>query len=236
MNKIGTFILFLAITYSAFTQDASVTARKQQFQESNFIPGNFTRDLPPPTAQLKGSFYLYDEWNKGSIYLFNQTSYSDLQLKYDLKNEALEIKMSDFDRVLPIKQVQAFKWSENGSERLYMNTSNFIPKGAPTDGFFRILVEGKAILASKTRTEIVKASYNVALNVGERDDRIEKVVQYYLIIDEKPRLIPRRKKDFWPYFGVQADQMKAFAEAKRLDTRSESDLVQLVTYYNSLVK
>ncbi|RIJ36978.1 hypothetical protein D1627_14265 [Pontibacter oryzae] len=197
--------------------------------------------------KVLGSTYLNEEWAKGSLFITLNRLLETDYLKYDLENHQFLIKTGDSQeesldniKVINSSTVNAFSLkTPQKPDRFFINSTNagFIIDGQSANGFLEVLINDDTMsLYRKTEAEILHASYNVALNAGDKQDRIIKKVTYYLRKLDHPELleVSKRKKKNLYHFSSKGKIIDDFIKANRIDFSSPTDLVKLVSYYNSL--
>ena len=78
---------------------------------------------------------------------------------------------------------------------------------------------------------MLKANYNVALDVGSKDSEIVKKEVYYF--SEANKLIEiKRKKDLLGYFKDRSNNMESFISKNKLSVSKERDLITIFKHIN----
>ena len=106
---VGAFILTPVIA-SIAQIGAPLTTRKEVsiIDSQN---GDATIDeikLPPPS--IVGSFYIKDDWSVGNVKLTSGLTVKNCDLKFDLENNLLEIKIDNVIKVSYPEQFMEFTW------------------------------------------------------------------------------------------------------------------------------
>ncbi|MFD2245972.1 hypothetical protein [Pontibacter ruber] len=243
----------------ASAQSSTTTTRIPTYigtlsSESGSTFGNFrtvdlnSADTNAPT--VVGNTFLTDNWCAGSIYIAPNQLLETPKFKYDIENNQILLNTSTKKpkpdqadnpedlRVINGVQVLAFEINDPvQGKRGFVSSINsgYTLQGAPAPGFLEVLADGNMYLYRKVETSLLKANYNIALNAGEKRDRIVKREVYFLRKDGSKELIPvsRNKKETLAAFDKQA-QVEKFATDNKVKFNNADDLTQLVTYYNSL--
>lgn len=234
MKKI-VFIAFLQsiIVFQTFSQSANNALTKEQFQDYNFIPGNFMRSLPGRAPEINGSFYIDDEWSKGTIYLMKGMKTEPLPLKYDVMNNIVEIKHEDKIKVLEGYEISKFVLQQKGEDALFSNVKNY-KGGESLKGFIKIMATGTMMVGLHTSATLSKPNYNVALNVGDKDAKVIKKDKLYIITNGAIQEIPGKKSDFLSTFGDKASDIEKFMASKKYSFKNREELILIIQYYNSI--
>jgi hypothetical protein len=205
------------------------------------------KELESMKPKVIGNSFLRDDWSTGTLYVTLNRKVESQPLKYDIENNLFLVKegedrkyvKNDTFTVVNGVIVLAFEVQdpEKGTRR-YLNSTNsgFKRSGEPALGFLEILVDGDINLYMKTELSILKANFNMALNIGEKEDRVVKENVYYLRKKEQDELfqISKNKKDNLTFFQEKQAEVNSYIKQQNLKFNREEDLIQLVKHYNSL--
>jgi hypothetical protein len=203
----------------------------QQHRYLNQIPMR-----PPGTV---GSVYLADDWMRADIHLKKEVlgtkELRNVSVKLDMKDNMFEFYTDQGIRVLEGAKVDTFRCanSSNGQNEVFLNCDLFTFEGTKLIGFCKVLSSsGKVLLVERNYVDIIKADYNIALNVGSKDDRIIKKTKRYFIRDNK--MIEYDKRSFYVVVGEKEAQVKKFMKEQKLNLNEEEGLLSALNYYNTL--
>jgi len=207
---------------------------------SNF--GYITQIHSKPES-TKGSVYLIDDWLIGNIYLKkgvldNIDKLDSLPLKYDLEHGLLEIKTPTDIKVLKLDQIERIEWLNRFFQlSKYINIDRTVKAdGIPLTGLFESLVEGNAVsLILKTELEVIKANYNVALDVGEKSDKIIKKERLYLIRGSEAFEITNTGKKILSYLENKKAYLQEFVKREKLSYKKKDDIIRIIKEYNRVI-
>jgi hypothetical protein len=204
----------------------------------NFVGGQQVFGIPPEPKRLFGNFYLDQKWNKASILLYrNDEIMEGYLVRYNINSNNFEIRAENSNEASTLPGIRVRNIvlidAEHKVPRYFVNGMDFRDEGAPIAGFFEVLVDGKMPLVRRTVATIRESNYNQALMVGDPDDRIVKRNVYYYLVGKNLFEVPKKKKRFFEIFGEKAEEMMAFAEENRLETKNEASWFSLFTHYNS---
>jgi hypothetical protein len=202
-------------------------------------------DLNEP--MVIGNTFLNDNWEKGILYLTLNRKLENQQLKYDIEqNQFLLLKQASpnpkevpdkFDAISGVSVLAYEIENPQKDKKAFLNSANagFTDGGTPYPGFLEVLVEGPLNLYRQVKTSILRASYNVALDAGEKKDRIIKKESFFIRRAGEKELheISKNKKDNLKLFDKQ-QQVESFLKKHNLKFQQQEDLVELVNHYNSL--
>ena len=223
------FVLF--VINGAFSQQQSVVD----------MQSGRTLDLPLKPPGTEGTVYLNEEWRDARIFLMPRPGLSsevvlEVPIKLDLKANLIEINSDQGIKILKGAGVCRFEWTDQGTRKdgVFRNCADFKFENEPLQGFCQILSDGKMTLVVNHYIEVLKASYNVALDVGNSNNTLLKKERLYLVIDEK--LIEADKGSLISHMADKEDKVKAYTKKKRLKLKRKDDIRELVDYYNVISK
>ncbi|WP_297337438.1 carboxypeptidase-like regulatory domain-containing protein [Algoriphagus sp.] len=207
-------------------------------ERPNFLGGNMVYGIPPEPKKVEGDNYLDRKWNTASILLYrDQQMLEGFRVRYNITSNMFELMEPENNLVsiLPGLRVQNIVWVDSTYRvpRYFVNGMDFLEDGSPISGFFEVLVEGEMPLMRRTLAVFKESTYNTALMVGERNDKILKRDHYYYLSEKNIIEIPRKRKKFFLIFGDKAQEMEAFASSNLLNIKDPKAIFQLFTYYNS---
>lgn len=198
--------------------------------EQQINPGAVIDELPLPSPSIEGSFYLYEDWCKGSVTLKNGDVIDDVLLKYDLKNNILEIKTPKFVKVCIPNLLKEFSLEDDLQQRTeFTNISAF---DRSKIGILEIrYAKGDHMYAVEHYAEIKEATYVPAIDMGSRNKKILKKSNHYLV--KNTNLIPfkKSKKSILNITGKHSSTVESYIKSNGLKLKKEEDLLQLMRYY-----
>ena len=186
-----------------------------------------------PIAASKKVFYLNESWLDGEFQLLNGEKFGRYPMKFDLIERQLYFKHKNVVRVISANLLQGFAWVNSNSER-----EDFLIESIDDIGseVFRIEFEDSVSLFSRYSSKIVKANYNEALSVGNKNDQIKLVKEfYYRIGNGKFVSIPSNKKKVIKSIrGEYKNEIMGFISSNKLKFKNDKDFFSLIKYWNSL--
>lgn len=193
-------------------------------------------EKPLSPSETKGTVYLHEEWQNGSVYLNNVQLIEDYPLKYDLERNQMEIKLDRAIKVLPLEKIEKFIWENlgTGKEHVFINADKYVEENVPAFGIFEVIIDGNMKLLAKPELDLIKPSYNVQLDVGDKDRKYVKSAAYYLAKNERLFRVENKNKHNFNLFGEHSNDIKKFVADHKLKFKREEDLTKIVEYYNSL--
>ena len=192
--------------------------------------------LKTKPSHLEARNYLRLEWQTGNVYLFNEQVLLNQEIRYDLDNNLIEIKGQNVTKIMEGFKIRRFEWiGDNHEKSLFANCAGY-QYPTWTEGFYRILTEGKVSLLERTaiveKVDHVTGAQEVEMFV--KDDKPDELEEILYVAEGNLVHDLGRKKEILNYFGDKAPQVEAYRKEHRLNFRGKKDLIQIVEYYNSL--
>ncbi|MFZ4412616.1 MAG: hypothetical protein ACOYOV_06000 [Bacteroidales bacterium] len=182
-------------------------------------------------TKMTGSSYIYDDWKLSDIKMTSDSGImQNLMIKIDVLYNIIEIKKDEEIKILPANQTILVKLKEKNEV--------FITKNALGDfllnGFSKIIYNEKTSLLCNYSAKVKEAKYNEALAVGNRDDELIIVKNYYFFINNELSLVERNKKKFLKSFAYNPN-IQEFIKEKNISPKNEDDLVILLKFIDSIL-
>ena len=220
MVKYPILVIVFSITVLSNLQSQNIDI--QAPPGHNYI---YVNDFP---RNVEGSPYLND-WQLSDIFLENGETISDIMVRYNVftdqmlyqdKNTAYvigspdsisEIKVSG--KIFEYKQYTEGKKSEKG--------------------FFETIVKGKVGLLNKYEIKIIASNYNIALDVGNKNDRL--VIKEQLYLQQGGQIVILNKKSVLSeVFKDKFKEVSDYMSNEELSYKKKQDMIKIVTFYNQL--
>ncbi|MEQ8424658.1 MAG: hypothetical protein RIA63_08095 [Cyclobacteriaceae bacterium] len=237
MKKIIATLSFLGIMSFCWSQaiPEQIKARSimGQIVQSSGGNGDIMQGIPMPPGEVIGDYYLNDTWNISTVLIYGTDAMIDgYYVKYNLKDQKLEIKAPPVTRLLPSSKINSLVWFDSPSQKpfYFVNANEYSLDGEQQTGLLEIVVDGKLPLVRSTSLLIKKPDYNAAFNVGTNDEIIYKRPTLYYAQDMELVKIKNKKQ----LLGVFEDSkaMENYMKENSLNPNKDEDLVQIFTYYN----
>ncbi len=195
------------------------------------------KEMPVAPPEVEGSSYLNEEWLLGNIEIKRNNIIEDVPIRYDIKNQSLEIKYDGQVKICPLDRIHNFSYLNfEGNQFKYFNTSevNNIRFDLPK-GICRILVNDNTKLIKYIYAETIKSNYNVALAIGDPNHKIVIKETPFAIANDEVYEVKSTLKANSNIFGTKTELIKSFAKKNKLKFTDDEDLIQIFEYYNSLL-
>jgi hypothetical protein len=180
------------------------------------------------------SYYLDDQWHNGSFTLASDITIHNYPIKYDLRNNNLEIQVEGEIKILNLYNMKEFSWVDNaGVNQRFVNANANIADSKLT-GIAQLLFNGKVKLV-KTYTYRPKPENDIKYGAYGVIDHNYVLEELYLVEGKKTMQVIRNKKKFTRFFDNYSSAIMNFIKSNSLKINRISDLKMIVEYYNSLI-
>ena len=198
---------------------------------------NFFTELPVKKGETLGSEYFRDEWMIGDLMTSDSTRLEDLSLKYNVSDNLLEIKVDEEIKVIPYEKVTAFYLNDPLKSKpvVFVSSEVLKEKKNVINGFYELVYDGPVDLLQKYKVEVVEASYNVAMDVGSKSDKLVQKSEFF--VSTKSALEPLERNN--SKFVAQLDKEKeeellSFIKTHKLKLKKKEDLIKIFEYYQTI--
>lgn len=241
MRVIGLIVVVVLISFHySFSQTAVPTQVRAQLTlaglGSGLTKGDILYGVPLPPGRVVGDTYLNNSWNPAKIMLYGGKVIEGFAVKYDVKEEMLEIRGRNGIKLLEARRVQTLVWADSasGEQRFFVNAGEYREDGAPLTGLLEVISDGDLPLFKKTFVVQKDPTYVPAFNAGTRDTKIMKKEKFYF---SKTKNLTKvgGKKTLLTAFGDHSDEVEQFMKSNKLST-NEDDLERIFEFYNSKVQ
>ncbi len=193
---------------------------------------------PNKTGVVNGTTYLDTKWNIADITFFDSEKLLEgIPVKYDLKENRLELFASKEVRMVEVKKIKSLVWRDSLTHlpKLFINGNGYNEDGAPLTGLLEVLVDGKIPLLKRNFVSIRKPDFVAEMGTGNIDTEISRSSAYYYALGEVVTEITSRKT-LLHAFGSDASEVKKFMNTNNSSIRSEHDLIRVFKNYNEKFK
>lgn len=222
-KKVGSLILFVGL----------IIANANLLIAQAFNDVNHTKVKLTKYDGVDGTPFFMESWMKGDVKLANGSSFNNLLLKYNQEEDQIYYQNKDNDEMFAfVDSIIEFSitYPQNNLSytahyrKGYKNVSNI-----NADSFYEVLADGKTQLLKKTSKAIEEHKEYGSSTV------IKKFVvntKYYLYTGDNAVQIKLGNK---PVLSLlNKSEAEAYANKNNLNLKNESDVVKLLTYYNTI--
>jgi hypothetical protein len=201
------------------------------FTDGGTNPGLVLEELKAPPPEVQGTYYLQEEWLLGSLQLQEQGAVRNLPMRYDLKNQWIEIKAPEGLKICPLNRVAFFVLHpENGHDTsLYMNTSLLqIPISGSKTGIVQVLAKGKFYLEEALLE--IQPSYIPALDVGTNKVRIKRQLRLFMTNSKGICELKKNKSACQACLGEFCGEFQNYLRKEKPNWNNKTELLKIVSY------
>ncbi|NID13283.1 hypothetical protein [Fibrivirga algicola] len=193
--------------------------------------------------QVLGSPYEDSTFQAGTIRFYKKLpgttvdSLIGVPVRYDLQLNQVEIKAAPTDiRVATAAQVRQFAMNNKALKGIsyYVNVREFSGEANQLQGFFELVTPGKALLLRYPSVSVSKANYNLAMNVGSKDDELVIKQVWYVAMNRQAVPFSPSKKALLALFSDKEAQLTTFLKNQKPDLKTRSGLASVFAFYNDL--
>lgn len=204
--------------------------------EKGMVSSSFISQQPNSQVHTHGSVYYDDKWNKGSITLDNGVVITNVPIRFDLANSIVEYKQNEKIEGYSTQLINTFSWySFTIADSVHFISANPV-KSDPFKDVYEVLVEGQVQLYSKASIRIQEPNYLPTLDLGNPEKRIIHEENFFLFDGQHINVLDKKLKDKIALFTPFENEIDWFVKEQKLKCRKRSDLIQLVSYFNHLLR
>lgn len=211
------FILMLVFQ----TSQAQLLQLQDPVSSKNFNPDKY--------AGIRGTPLFQDKWIHGSV-VTTKGIYPDLELKIDLYDNILFFNKEDasfelLDQIISVKLYP--KWPDTIQQFIFVKGMN--QNGLKPEQYVQALVGAGAV--QLYRSDIKQVTEMSEINAG-MIKTFANTSRYYIKKGDLLKLIKLNKEELMSFLMDKEAEVNAAIEAKRLNLKKESDIIQLIQAYN----
>lgn len=220
--RLGLILLLLLFKY-----EISVS----QLYTVQFPPGYNKINPDKGISEVVGSPYLSDDWSNGSVKTYNGKVIDNLSLRYNVYEKQIQFQADNNIYFLGSPDSLLLVTLDD-KHFLYLSFED--KNGLQKDYFEDLSGDGEAQLLLRHTVIIIKSNYNVALNAGEKNDRLEHKSFYYIRKGSSVVLIDKKGDNLYNLLSEKSKELHDFVSLYHLSFTNKYHLKRMVEYYNSL--
>ncbi len=196
-------------------------------EQDNRMFSNTNIDLKTVT----GTPYENDVFVLGTALEKISESSKDFFMRYNIYNDAIEIKKSKLDKVATnLIKSENISVSMNGKKYFYRS---YLDKNNKSQsGYFILISErGNYKLYLKKRKKFVPKQISKEAFIKDTPAAFKDDNAYYFEINNSLRYISRKKKAFLKEFSEDKAALTSFLKKEKIDLKKEKDLIRLLNFY-----
>lgn len=221
MKKIAIITqLFYLTTFSLFSQAYKIE-----------LPAEHNKIIISESRpNLDGSPFLIEDWQKGTIIMNNGDTVVSILLRYNVYKDEMQIQDKDIAYI--IGRPDSIKMLKLGDLSFVYLSYN--EEGKHKKGFFEVLSQGSTCLLQHHYPVILPANYNVALNVGNKNDELTLKKKFFLNKDNTVVEIDKKGKNLISAFPSKGKEIQKYTKDNRLSFAKDTDLIEIAEFANTL--
>lgn len=203
------------------TSQAQLLQLQDPVSSKNFNPDKY--------AGIRGTPLFQDKWIHGSV-LTSKGIYPDLELKIDLYDNILFFNKDDasFELLDQIFSIKLFpKWPDTLQQLIFVKGMS--QNGLKPEQYVQALVGAGSV--QLYRSDIKQVTEMSEINAG-MIKTFANTSRYYIKKGNEFKLIKLNKEEVMPFLMEKEAELNAVIEAKRLNLKKESDIIQVIQVYN----
>ncbi len=235
MKKIyATLVTFLVLNSSCLI--AQGDARVNLVDLEYLYQGNRINIFDLRPREQEGTFYFSEEWMEGAILYKNGNVLTDHMVRYNQKDNSIEIKSGIGILELPgyyVKEFTLQKLDHKGQfkERIrFINPAQLNGGFAFNIGFLEEIYSGKMSLYSAHKAELVRADYVPILSAGNTRSRIIKRKKRFLFDGRVLMELPKQKGKILGLLERYKAGVVDFVKDNKISLKSERGMKQLMEW------
>lgn len=237
MKSFFTTIALLVFILPAFAQKTDITANDDVLVVTtpSVMPANVLQAFSGGRTKMKGKKYLEEQALEGLVTLTGSSkAYRFSQLRYNVYSHDLEVQLGGSTKFIRNMRVASFSIKQNGKVRNFINARPYMLDGKRQKGYLEVLANGEVKLVKQVITQVLSGNYNIALNVGERADKITQKEKMFLAKNDK-LYSAKSKRRIRKLMTNSRFNAKVVIKEKNLKIKKLEDLKALVELYNTEV-
>jgi hypothetical protein len=196
-------------------------------------PGEVLMEFDTRSPAIKGSYYLFSDWQKGDFMLNSGASIKDQWLNYDVEYDLIEVKLDKEVKIVPLSMLKEFNTTNNKQEnQFFLPCDNyFYDERVPMVGICEVLDSNYYGLISKFETDIKESTYIPTLDMGKKEDELIVIKKLYLTKGNYATEIPKKKQNFIQLYPHTTD-LNSFLKEQKLNHKNKDDLLIILDFLN----
>lgn len=203
-----------------------------QYNALNVTGSTNTLKTEIPLAQPSwvGSSYWSETWTVATLFLKNQSTLENVPVRLETERGNIEVMFNGVPHFLDWKKLDRVVFTdEKGWQWLIRNPDEYKTDDQSFKGIVRVLYEDEKYLVIRNYyVSIMRANYNVAVDVGNKDNRKIQKEKTYMRKDNRWIDVHGSAKKLLKSLGVSGDHQKTILKSRNFDLKRDSDLLALL--------
>lgn len=191
--------------------------------------------ISQPPGSVIGDVYYDSSFRSCAINLYkSDLTVKNIQVRYNLENQELELKHPLGLRILSSGEVKSFVWkNQKGNDVYFINAKDFRFNKSILVGFLEILYEGGIPLVKQSEVSFKKNQYIPALHAGNSNIEILKKEKFFFILNNELREVSSNKKKFAESFPEFQSDLLEYMNMNNISLKKEASLILTFDFINS---
>lgn len=201
-----------------------------EFRDDKFVDGGFISNKNLKYSEISGTPYLNNEFKKGTVLTSTGTLLDNYLLRYNMYDDQIEyIKEDIVYEVAPKSSVTRAEFDE--LVFVYVKYKN---KGNLAEGFFEVLVEGKASLYRQYKIKFIPPIQGLPYNDSNPAHFGQPAESFYASTNYPHVSSMINKRELFNVLKDKKSEIDIFISNNKLSVKKVDDLIKIFEYYNSL--
>jgi hypothetical protein len=221
MKKIISGSIFLLLFSPAFSQNVMVL--QDPISSKVFSSERY--------SDVRGTPFLFEKWMKGTV-TTPRGIYNDLEIKFNVYDNALFFSRDDnaYEFTDNITSFTLMPKPDDKSSYLVYKKGITGPDFKPTE-FVRVLAEGNGASAYKLDQKYFSEKSEINAGIVKTFAHNSK---YYIQVNKNISFVKLNKAEILNVLKDKEDKLNTYISEKKLNFKKDTDLIELVNYYNTL--
>jgi len=250
MKNVCFLSLLLCANFALAQTDAALTNTMRDEINNGYLeisPYRIINGVAQAPGKVTGDVYLNPEWQMADVWFYPEVvarvdpkasdKVSKIPVRLDLSNQYLEFNLPEGVKAIEAGSIKKIEFKDLAGLHTFLNVKQYGLRNNEMQGFVEVLSDGKIKVVKHTKLFLKQPTYNVALNVGERDAKLIKQSEYYTVEGKNAPVLVKFKPTnnaLKKLMKSKAKKVESFMDAEQLNPKKDEDLVRILAYYNEL--
>ena len=226
MKQTLTFLILFSSSIG-FAQNIDL----DRFMEQRGVVNDNLYSLYNTDAEVRGTKYLFDDWQNGKMYFSSKLELKNILLNYHIETQTLEIEQDDEVKICPINLLESFILDDG---RTFVNISQFANNARPAIAEV-LYISGNLTLLERPKIEVTEPNYRATHDVGEKDIVINLKYDYVVVMDGKATQMAKKMKQNEMVFGESYETLLKYYKENKLNFKKRADLIKVIKHYDTIL-
>jgi hypothetical protein len=183
-------------------------------------------------ADIKGSPFLFDDWEKGNVLLKTKERVDSVFIKYNLYTDLLQVKVAEQEYQFNI-DVWEFLLPDPQTKEMALFRSGFSPvPGMSEKSFYQVLYDGRTKLLLKHK-KLIGTELTSIPGVKAKVFEDQKTL-FILTASGKMDKIRKKNKEILDLLEGKREELKKMVTSNKLKLVNDEEIIKVLEYYDSL--